>query len=86
MTQQFKIGQTYSERSLCDHECIHSFTILARTAKTVSIEAHGEVIRRKVTPDDAGVEHFLPFGSYSMCTVVGADDPDLRNEDQRKWG
>ncbi len=76
-TTQFKVGQTYSERSLCDYECIFSFTILARTAKTVTIKAHNDIVRRKVGTDEHGVEHFLPFGSYSMCTNISATDPDL---------
>ena len=74
---KFKIGQTYSERSLCDYECIFSFTILARTAKSITTDVHGNIVRRKVTLDEHGIEHFVPFGRYSMCTVIGADDPDL---------
>ncbi len=77
MTTQFQVGQTYSERSLCDWECIFSFKILARTAKTVTVNVHGNVVRRRIGLDEKGVEHFLPFGSYSMCTSIGADDPDL---------
>lgn len=77
MTVQFQIGRTYSERSLCDWECIFSFTILGRTAKSVTVNVHGNVVRRKVAMDEQGVEHFVPFGRYSMCTVIGADDPDL---------
>ncbi len=29
MTITFNVGQTYSDRSICDHNCIFSFTILA---------------------------------------------------------
>jgi hypothetical protein len=77
MTRQFQVGRTYSERSLCDYDCIHSFTILARTAKTITTKVHGNIVRRRVGTDENGVEHFLPYGSYSMCTNISADDPDL---------
>ena len=75
MNAQFQIGRTYSERSLCDHDCIFSFTILDRTAKMVTVKVHGNIVRRKVGMDEHGVEHFLPFGRYSMCTNISAANP-----------
>ncbi len=80
MVTQFKVGQTYSTRSICDHECIHSFTILARTAKMVTTrEAHritAKTIKRGLSVYD-GREQFKPFGNYSMCAIIDAMDPDL---------
>ena len=77
---KFNVGQTYSTRSICDHECVFSFTILARTAKQVTIQdphtSDIKTVRRGVSAWN-GVEQFKPFGTYSMCAVVGADDPDL---------
>lgn len=72
----FKIGTTYSARSIGDHNCIFSFTILARTAKTVTVNVQGQTVRRGISVYE-GVEQFKPFGTYSMCTTIGADDPDL---------
>ena len=72
MTKQFQIGRTYFDRSACDYDCIFSFTILARTAKTVTIENHGKIPKRGLTVYD-GVEQFKPFGTYSMCAIVRAD-------------
>jgi hypothetical protein len=69
----FQIGETYATRSICDHECIFSFTILGRTAKTVTVNVHGKTVRRGLTLWN-GVEQFKPFGTYSMCTIIGADD------------
>ena len=69
---KFQVGQTYYDRSACDHDCIFEFTILARTAKTVTIDYRGKVSRRGIYVYD-GVEQFKPFGTYSMCTIVGAD-------------
>jgi hypothetical protein len=70
---QFQVGQTYSTRSICDSECIFSFKILARTAKSVTINVHGKIVRRGLSLYN-GIEQFKPYGSYSMCAVIGADD------------
>jgi len=76
-TKKFKIGQTYSTRSICNHECIFSFKVIKRTAKSVWIEeqdmglVRGETGRKKITVwKDA--ESFKPFGSYSMAPIVTA--------------
>ena len=70
---QFQLGKTYFDRSACDYDCVFSFTILARTAKTVTIEnKRGEQSKRGLQVRD-GVEQFKPFGTYSMCTVVRAN-------------
>lgn len=69
----FQVGHTYQTRSICDHECIFSFTILARTAKQVTINVHGKTVRRGVFIWD-GIEQFKPFGTYSMCAIISADN------------
>jgi hypothetical protein len=71
----FEIGKTYSTRSACDWNCIFSFTILARTAKSVTVEVHGKTVRRGLSICD-GVEEFKPFGSYSMAAIISADKVD----------
>lgn len=71
-TTRFQIGQTYYDRSACDHDCIFEFTILARTEKTVTIDYRGKISRRGLSVYD-GIEQFKPFGTYSMCTIVSAD-------------
>jgi hypothetical protein len=67
----FEIGKTYETRSICDYDCIYSFTILARTAKTVTVEVHGKTVKRGIKVWD-GVEYFKPFGSYSMSATIRA--------------
>jgi hypothetical protein len=81
MTTQFKVGRIYATRSICDHDTWFSFKILARTAKTITIEVHGKIVRRGLS-DYQGVEQFKPYGSYSMCAIIGADDerPTSQNE------
>ena len=41
---QFQVGRTYGTRSIRDYGCIHSFTILARTAKTITTQVHGKTV------------------------------------------
>lgn len=69
---KFELNQTYSCRSICDYDCIFSFTILNRTAKTVTIEVHGEQVRRGIQIHN-DCEQFKPFGTYSMCAIISAD-------------
>ena len=72
MTTQFQVGQTYATRSICDSECIFSFAILARTAKSVTVQVHGKTVRRGLSIWN-GVEQFKPYGSYSMAATISAD-------------
>jgi hypothetical protein len=76
MTTQFQVGKTYSTRSICDYECILSFTILARTDKYVTVDVNCKTVRRGISIYE-GVEKFKPYGTYSMCAVVSADSKDL---------
>jgi hypothetical protein len=72
MTIKFEVGQTYADRSACDHECVFAHTILRRTPKTVAIEVHGKIVTRGIFVYD-GVEQIKPYGTYSMCAVLSAD-------------
>ncbi len=72
MTTQFQVGQTYATRSICDHDCIESFTVTARTAKTITTQVYGKTVRRGISLWN-DVEQFRPHGTYSMCTIIGAD-------------
>ena len=40
------------------------------------VNVQGQTVRRGISVYK-GVEQFKPFGTYSMCTIIGADDPDL---------
>jgi len=69
----FEVGKTYSTRSICDHNCIISVTVAKRTAKTITTP-EGKTFRISTYE---GNEQVKPWGSYSMCPIVGADDKDL---------
>jgi len=76
---KFQTGKTYSTRSICDHNCIFSITVLKRTAKTIKVkDPHDQhSIKTLRVSEWEGNEQVKPFGSYSMCAIIGADDPDL---------
>lgn len=66
---KFETGKTYFTRSVCDHDCIIRITVASRTAKTI-VTTDGKRFR---VSEWSGVEQVKPWGSYSMCPVVGAD-------------
>lgn len=72
---KFEVGKTYATPSICDHNCIFSFTILGRTDKTVTIEVHGKTVRRGLSVSTYNnAEQFAPFGLYSMCAIINANE------------
>ncbi len=73
---KFQVGKTYATRSICDYDTWFSFKIVARTAKTVTIIKNGDPVRRGIYHYD-GVEQFKPYGSYSMCAIIGADEREV---------
>lgn len=72
MTNKFQVGKTYATRSICDHNCIFSYTIVSRTEKTVTIKSGDKTTRRKVREYD-GAEVIDPLGRYSMSPVLSAN-------------
>lgn len=71
--KKFEIGKTYSMRSACNHECIWTYKVIARTAATITITDGNEVKKCRISKgytDDA--EAVLPLGSYSMNPVLRA--------------
>jgi hypothetical protein len=68
----FEAGKTYSTRSLCDYDCIFRFSIVRRTAKTITFTYHGQEQTRGVRIRD-GVERCLPLGRFSMAPTITAD-------------
>jgi len=74
----FQVGRSYATRSIGDYDCIFRFTVLARTAKTVTV--YDPTNRRNVKRGLSiwqGNEQFSPFGRYSMSPIVGADDLEV---------
>jgi hypothetical protein len=72
---KFEVGATYFTRSICDHNCIISGTVTARTAKTVKVDlgSHRGVKTFRVH-DWNGAEAFSPWGRGSMMPTLRATD------------
>ena len=73
--KRFEIGKTYSMRSACDHNCIWTYTVTARTNQTVTISDGKEVkkcrISKKIS-EYRNAETIYPLGQYSMCPSLTA--------------
>ena len=73
---KFEIGKTYSMRSICDHECVWSYTVTARTAQTITMkDEHGKVVKCRVSKQVSeyrNSETVYPLGKYSMCPMLSA--------------
>jgi len=70
---KFETGKTYSTRSICDNDCIISVNIEKRTAKTITTTVHGELRTFRIAECD-GAESIKPWGTYSMCPMITAND------------
>lgn len=70
---KFQIGKTYSTRSACDYETVYSWTVIARTAKQMTLEDRwGHQEKRGIYLWNE-TEHCKPNGTYSMCPVINAE-------------
>lgn len=73
--KKFEVGKQYSMRSICDHECIWTYTVTARTAQTITI-TDGEKIHKcrisKKSSEYRNAETVYPLGQYSMCPSLTA--------------
>jgi hypothetical protein len=72
MIKAFKVGETYTCRSICDYDCIFKFRVISRSNKTITIPVMGNVVVRKVKVID-GCETCSPHGRYSMSPILTAN-------------
>lgn len=76
MNNKFEIGKTYTARSACDRNCVWSFTVTARTDKTVTLSGNfmngvkSKNFRPRLTLSRD--ERILPLGNYSMAPAITA--------------
>lgn len=80
---KFAAGDVLTTRSICNHDCIYTATIISRTAKSVRVDigpAHGGIVRRGllVCPY-TGNEFFFPYGRYSMAPSFRPPVPEPRD-------
>lgn len=72
---EFEVGKTYSMRSACDHECVWTYTVVSRTAQTVTLTDGSDTIKCRINAKIStyrGAETVFPLGRYSMAPVLSA--------------
>jgi len=70
--KKFEVNQQLTARSICNHECIFTGSVIKRTSKTVTIKTDHGIERRKIFLDSEGNEMIWPFGTYSMAPIFRA--------------
>lgn len=73
--KKFEVGKEYSMRSICDHECVWTYAVTARTAKTVTITDGKQVQKCRISQKVSvyrGAETVYPLGQYSMAPSLTA--------------
>lgn len=78
--KQFEIGKTYTMRSIGDHDCVYTYTVVKRTAKTITISDGTETKTCRVNvqvSEDRNAETIFPLGRYSMCPALSADKEEI---------
>lgn len=73
--KQFEVGKEYSMTSICDHNCIWTYTVIARTAQTITISDGQTVQKCRINKKDSAyynAETVYPLGQFSMCPSLTA--------------
>lgn len=70
--RRFEIGKTYFTSSVCDHNCVYSYEVISRTAKTVTLKDNCGTVKRRKINTFQGSESVYPEGVFSMCPVLKA--------------
>ena len=74
--KRFEEGKRYEMRSICDHECIWSYTVKARTAQTVTlIDEKGKELKCRIIKAISEMDNreaVRPLGTYSMAPTLRA--------------
>lgn len=79
----FEVGKTYTMRSIGDHDCVWTYTVVKRTAKTITISDGQETKTCRVnakTSEIRNAESIYPLGRYSMSPVLSADSEEAPEE------
>lgn len=73
--RKFEVGKQYKMKSICDSNCIWSYTVLSRTAKTITITDGDKTLKLRInqkTSEYREAESVYPLGQYSMCPILSA--------------
>lgn len=82
--KKFAVGKKYFCRSICDHDCVWSYTITSRTESTITFtDDKGKVKKCRINKYVTEVnkcESVFPLGRYSMCPTLSADHEEPASE------
>lgn len=73
--KKFEVGNKYSMRSACDHNCVWTYEVVERTAQTITIDDGKEVKKCRINKrlsEYRNAESVYPLGQYSMCPILSA--------------
>ena len=73
--KKFEIGKEYSMRSIGDHDCVWTYTVTARTAKTITITDGRKVQKCRIiqkVSEWRNAATVYPLGQYSMAPSLTA--------------
>ena len=72
---KFEIGKVYKMKSVCNHDAVWSYTVIARTAQTITITDGKETLKLRVikkVSEYRNAETVFPLGQYSMAPMLSA--------------
>ena len=92
--KKFEVGKRYGMNSICDSDCWWYYTVIARTACTITLKSdRGEIKKCRINKRDSeyfGAESCNPLGTYSMHPFLTAEkeiQPEKKlREEVRKEG
>jgi hypothetical protein len=72
---KFEVGKSYATPSICDHAMMVSIEVESRT-KCFITSSEGKKFKVSICPtgSNEGAEMVWPWGKYSMCPIITAND------------
>lgn len=71
--ERFEIGKTYESRSICDWNCVTTFTVTKRTSQFITIDGDSlDEPKRVKIKERSGGEFAYVDGVYSMAPTISA--------------
>lgn len=74
--KKFEVGKEYKMTSACDHNCVWTYKVVARTACTITLEDEKGKTKKcrinKTISEMDNREAVYPLGRYSMAPILRA--------------
>lgn len=73
--KKFEVGKQYSMTSICNHECVWTYTVTARTEKTITLTDSRKTFKCRINQrisEYSNAETVHPLGQYSMAPSLTA--------------